>query len=87
MRRPLTLTDLRRFLECPLQASARVLLPIRDEGDAEGDAEAALRDNEPLDESRLQTVPFLRELAAGLLGGDADGGATPSRLPTTQPPS
>ncbi|HSS39754.1 MAG TPA: hypothetical protein VLT58_13390, partial [Polyangia bacterium] len=73
LRRPLTLTDLRRFLECPLQASARVLLPIRDDGDAEGDAEAALRDNEPLDESRFETVPFLRELAADLLGGDDDG--------------
>ncbi|MFL5307794.1 MAG: exodeoxyribonuclease V subunit gamma [Polyangia bacterium] len=75
LRRPLTLTDLRRFLECPLQASARVLLPIRDDGDAGSDAEAALRDNEPLDESRLETVPFLREIAAGLLGGDADIGA------------
>jgi exodeoxyribonuclease V gamma subunit len=74
LRRPLTLTDLRRFLECPLQASARVLLPIRDEGDADSDAEAALRDNEPLDESRIETVPFLREIAAGLLGGDADVG-------------
>ncbi|MES1165450.1 MAG: hypothetical protein ABUR63_06830, partial [Verrucomicrobiota bacterium] len=73
LRRPLTLTDLRRFLECPLQASARVLLPIRDEGDADSDAEAALRDNEPLDESRIETVPFLREIAAGLLGGADDG--------------
>jgi exodeoxyribonuclease V gamma subunit len=72
LRRPLTLTDLRRFLECPLQASARVLLPIRDEGDAELDAEAALRDNEPLDESRLETVPFLREVAVGLFGDGAD---------------
>ena len=55
------------------------LLPIRDDGDAEGDAEAALRDNEPLDESRFETVPFLRELAAGLLrradgDDDAEGG-------------
>ena len=33
-----------------------------------------MRDNEPLDESRLETVPFLREIAAGLLGGDADVG-------------
>ncbi len=67
LRRPLTLLDLRRFLECPLQASARLLLPIRDEGDAGGEAEAALREHEPLDESRLETVPFLRELAAKLI--------------------
>ncbi len=72
LRRALTLTDLRRFLECPLQASARVLLPIRDEGDAELDAEASLREHEPLDESRLETVPFLRELAAELLDGRPD---------------
>jgi exodeoxyribonuclease V gamma subunit len=70
LRRPLTLTDLRRFLECPLQASARVLLPMRDDGDAALEAEAALREHESLDESRIETVPFLRELATDLLDGD-----------------
>ncbi|HXU61581.1 MAG TPA: exodeoxyribonuclease V subunit gamma [Polyangia bacterium] len=74
LRRALALADLRRFLECPLQASARVLLPIRDDGDADVDAEASLREHEPLDESRLETVPFLRELAATLLDGRADDG-------------
>ncbi|HXJ18969.1 MAG TPA: exodeoxyribonuclease V subunit gamma [Polyangia bacterium] len=70
LRRPLTLTDLRRFLECPLQASARVLLPMRDEGEAALEAEAALRERESLDESRIETIPFLRELASDLLDGD-----------------
>jgi exodeoxyribonuclease V gamma subunit len=69
-RRGLTLADLRRFLECPLQASARVLLPVGDDGDASADAEAALREHERLDESRLETVPFLREIAAELVAGD-----------------
>jgi exodeoxyribonuclease V gamma subunit len=70
LRRPLTLTDLRRFLECPLQASARVLLPMRDEDDAAGEAEAALREHEPLDGSLIETVPFLRGLAGELLNRD-----------------
>ena len=69
-RRGLTLADLRRFLECPLQASARVLLPVGDDGDASADAEAALREHERLDEARVETVPFLRQVAAGLLGAD-----------------
>ncbi len=68
-RRGLTLTDLRRFLECPLQASARVLLPVADEGDALAEAEAALREHEPLDEVRAETVPFLRDVVMGALGG------------------
>jgi exodeoxyribonuclease V gamma subunit len=73
-RRGLTLTDLRRFLECPLQASARVLLPVADEGDALAEAEAALREHEPLDEVRAETVPFLRDVVAGALAG-ADAAA------------
>ena len=35
-RRGLTLFDLRRFLECPLQASARVLLPVGDDSRRDG---------------------------------------------------
>jgi exodeoxyribonuclease V gamma subunit len=66
-RRALTLADLRRFLECPLQASARVLLPLHDDDDAADDAEAALREHERLDESRLRTIPFLREVLVGAL--------------------
>jgi exodeoxyribonuclease V gamma subunit len=66
----LTLADLRRFLECPLQASARVLLPF-DDDDAADDANAALRENERLDESRLQTIPLLREVMVQALGQTA----------------
>ena len=69
-RRGLTLFDLRRFLECPLQASARALLPLGDEDDdASGEAEAALREHESLDEARLRTVPFLRDVVADVLVG------------------
>ena len=66
-RRGLTLIDLRRFLECPLQASARVLLPVGDEADAMAEAEAALREHEPLDEARAATIPFLRNVLTDLL--------------------
>ena len=76
-RRGLTLADLRRFLECPLQASARVLLPLGDDDDAADDAEAALREHERLDESRLRTIPFLREVLVGTLGGAGDADARP----------
>ncbi len=78
-RRALTLADLRRFLECPLQASARVLLPLGDDDDAADDAEAALREQERLDESRLRTIPFLRDVlvgtAAALAASPAGAGA------------
>jgi exodeoxyribonuclease V gamma subunit len=67
-RRGLTLADLRRFLECPLQASARVLLPVGDDDDAAAEAEAAVREHEPLDEARVRTVPFLRDVAGALIG-------------------
>ncbi len=70
-RRGLTLVDLRRFLECPLQASARVLLPVGDEADAMADAEAALREHEPLDEARASTIPFLRNVLTDLLAEPA----------------
>jgi exodeoxyribonuclease V gamma subunit len=68
----LTLADLRRFLECPLQGSVRVLLPMRGEDDAEDEAEAALRERENLGDTRVQTVPLLREL----FGRALDAGAT-----------
>ncbi len=72
-RRGLTLFDLRRFLECPLQASARVLLPVGDEADAMAEAEAALREHEPLDEARASTVPFLRHVLTGLYADPTRG--------------
>ena len=58
----LTLADLRRFLECPLQGSVRVLLPMRDDDDADDEAEAALRERENLGDARVQTLPLLRDL-------------------------
>ena len=73
-RRGLTLIDLRRFLECPLQASARVLLPVGDDADAMAEAEAALREHEPLDEARASTIPFLRNVLTGLLADPAHSG-------------
>jgi exodeoxyribonuclease V gamma subunit len=76
-RRAPTLADLRRFLECPLQASARVLLPLGDDDDAADDAEAALREHERLDESRLRTIPFLRDVLAEALASPAGPGRQP----------
>jgi exodeoxyribonuclease V gamma subunit len=68
--RALTLTDLRRFLECPLQGSVRVLLPLRREDDAADDAEASLRDYEPLEASGLEASAFLREVLVTALADD-----------------
>src|SRR6185436_4998648 len=58
----LTLTDLRRFLQCPLQGSVRVLLPMRSDDAAEDEAEAAFRERENLGDARMQTVPLLRDV-------------------------
>jgi exodeoxyribonuclease V gamma subunit len=71
----LSWADLRLFLECPLQGSVRVLLPMRSDDEAADDAEAALREYERLDEVRSETVPLLRRAAArvfssGRLGDD-----------------
>jgi len=77
-RRPvttLTLADLRRFLECPLQGSVRVLLPMRDDDDAEDEAEAALRDRESLGDARVQTLPLLRDLFARAIDAGASDDA------------
>ena len=68
----LTLADLRRFLECPLQGSVRVLLPMRDDEDAEDEAEAALRERENLGDLRVRTLPLLREV----FGRAIDAGAS-----------
>jgi exodeoxyribonuclease V gamma subunit len=68
----LTLADLRRFLECPLQGSVRVLLPMRDDDDADDEAESALRERENLGDVRPRTLPLLRELFARAI----DAGAT-----------
>jgi hypothetical protein len=40
---------------------------VAEEGDALAEAEAALREHEPLDEVRAETVPFLREVVLGTL--------------------
>ena len=71
----LTLTDLRRFLECPLQGSVRVLLPMRDDDDGEDEAEAALRERENLGDVRPETLPLLRDVLARAIdaGADDDG--------------
>ena len=50
----------------------RVLLPMRDDDDAEDEAEAALRDRESLGDARVQTLPVLRDLFARAI----DAGAT-----------
>ena len=72
----LTLTDLRRFLECPLQGSVRVLLPMQDESEADDDAEAAMRERENLDDVRRETLPMLRDvLGRALAAGVADDAA------------
>ena len=89
-RRGLTLFDLRRFLECPLQASARVLLPVGDDADAMAEAESALREHEPLDEARATTIPFLRNVLTGLLAEPARQRTTTSsssRRTIARPPS
>jgi exodeoxyribonuclease V gamma subunit len=72
----LTLAHLRRFLECPLQGSVRVLLPMRDDDDADDEAEAALRERENLGDVRVQTVPLLRDVFARAIdaGATDDGG-------------
>jgi exodeoxyribonuclease V gamma subunit len=69
-RTSLTLADLRRFLECPLQGSVRALLPMRDDDEAADEAESAERENERLDEARVETVPLLR---AVLIAAAAEG--------------
>jgi exodeoxyribonuclease V gamma subunit len=76
----LTLADLRRFLECPLQGSVRVLLPMRDDDDAEDEAEAALRERENLGDVRPATLPLLRDLLARAIdAGASDDGALAER--------
>jgi exodeoxyribonuclease V gamma subunit len=82
VRRTPTLTDLRRFLECPLQASARILLPLRDDDEAADEAEAALREHERLDEARLHTVPLLRGVLLEALAGSGSIWAADAALRT-----
>ena len=73
-----TLADLRRFLECPLQGSVRVLLPMRDDEDAADEAEMAEREHERLDELRVETVPLLQELLFAT-SAESDGDAAFAR--------
>ena len=55
----LTTAQLRRFLECPLQGSAAVLLRL---GEAEDDAEAAFREDEDFEPAVLRATTFLRDV-------------------------
>ncbi len=54
----LSISALRRYLECPLQGAARYALGLRQEDDGD-DGEA---DDEPLVQSRLESVMMLREV-------------------------
>lgn len=64
--RVLTLTDLRRFLECPLQGSARVVLELRDLAD---DTEAREIEHEPYTIPRpLQRAVITDAFATAWLG-------------------
>ncbi len=59
-RRLLSFGSVLRFLQCPLQGSARALLPVGDD-DAEGEATAAFREHEDFDLDWRHAVPLLRE--------------------------
>jgi hypothetical protein len=62
-RRALTFRQLLRFLQCPLQGSARALLPLGDDG-ADDEAEAAFRENEDFDLAWSQALSLLRDVLA-----------------------
>jgi exodeoxyribonuclease V gamma subunit len=63
--RPLPLRQLLRFLQCPLQGSARALLPMGDgDADAEAEAEAAFREHEDFDLAWKHALPPLRDALA-----------------------
>ena len=54
----------------------RVLLPMRDDDDADDEAEAALRERENLGDVRVQTLPLLRDVFARAIdAGATDDGA------------
>ncbi len=55
----LSTVQLRRFLECPLQGSASILLRL---GEADDEAEAAFREDEDFEPSALLVTGFLRDV-------------------------
>lgn len=61
--RVLPFRSLLRFLQCPLQGSARALLPVYGD-DAEGEATAAFREHEDFDLAWMHAVPLLRDALA-----------------------
>src|SRR5204862_4320689 len=65
-----------RFLQCPLQGSARALLPVGDD-DAEEEATAAFREHEDFDLSWGRAVPLLKEALGRAFGaaGEPDDAA------------
>jgi exodeoxyribonuclease V gamma subunit len=67
--RRLTMTQLLRFLQCPLQGSARALLPFGDD-DSEDAADAAYREHEDFDVERLRALPLLRDSLAAAFAID-----------------
>jgi hypothetical protein len=67
------MSQLVRFLQCPLQGSARALLPIGDD-DAEEVAEAAHREHEDFEVERPQAAPLLRRAFLDALALDPTGG-------------
>ena len=65
-----------------------VLLPMRDEGDADDDAEAALRERENLDDARVETLPVLREVfARAIAAGGARRRRAGGRVRRKRPPA
>jgi exodeoxyribonuclease V gamma subunit len=69
--RVLPFRSLLRFLQCPLQGSARALLPVYGD-DAEGEATAAFREHEDFDLAWMHAVPLLRDALARAAGAADD---------------
>jgi exodeoxyribonuclease V gamma subunit len=67
-----TLAQLVRFLQCPLQGSARALLPIGDD-DAEEIAEASFREHEDFEILRPRATSLLRRVLVDAFANDAAG--------------
>jgi hypothetical protein len=67
------MSQLVRFLQCPLQGSARALLPIGDD-DSEEIAESAYREHEDFEVERPRATPLLRRAFLDALALDPAGG-------------
>ncbi len=71
----LSLQSLRRFLECPLQASARTLLRLEEDEEA-----PALLESEPFEASPLEATILRRELFERVVRGRGNAGELLARL-------